>query len=272
MKNLVNLVTPFDFESHIDYERLKVLLDLFLNSNVDGIVLLGDVSETNSLDSKEKKELLDFIIGYIDRRLEIYINIVGNMEEILTFNLSMKDKKIDCYIVNIKEGNDIGIIKFVSYLADKLNKNIIIDSYRELSFEVIRSLSYNKNIIGCIIRSDNLKYILAVSELSGENFSLYLADDYLILVGISLAFKGIISVIGNCYPDFVNEVSKNTSLSKEKYFKYDKLIKDIYRDSKVESIKYLLKINNLIGDKTRLPYGICSKVLKRKIEEDYLIL
>lgn len=272
MESLINLVTPFDFENNIDYERLKVLLDHFLNNNVDGIVLFSDVSEVGSLSTKEREELTNFVIGYIDERLKIYINLSGNVEEILLFNSFIKDKKIDAYIINVNVGNDTGIIKYISYLSDILKRNITVDCHKQLNIEVIRTLSYYRNIIGCIVRSDDLKYLMDVSNLTKDNFCLYLANDYLILVGISLGFKGIISVIGNCYPNFVYEVSKNIPLSNEEYFKYDNLIKDIYSDSKVESIKYLLKINNLIKDKTRLPHDTCSKVLKRKIEEDYLNL
>ena len=272
MKNIINLVTPFDFEGNIDYDKIKVLLDRFLFSNVDGLVVFGDVSEVMTLNLEERKELLDFIIGYLDKRMEIYVSLSGNLNEILLFNSLIKDKFFYSYIIKVNEGNDTGVIKFITYLSDKLNRNIIIDSDKKLNYEIIRSLSYCKNINGCIVRSADFEYLCKISNLSKENFFVYLANDCLILVGISLGFKGIISVIGNNYPNFVSEVSENTTSSKVIYFKYEKLINDIYKDSKVEAIKYLLKINNLIGDKTRLPYGVCSKVLKRKIEEDYLNL
>ena len=272
MENIVNLVTPFNFENEIDYEKLKGLLDTFLISKVDGVVVFGDVSEATTLSLEEKKELVNFIIGYIDKRLEIYLCISGNINDILIFDALVKEKNFNSYIIKINEGNDTGIIKYFTYLADKINRNIIIDSDNKISYEVIRALSFYKNIRGCVVRSNELKYLFNVSTLSKENFYIYYANDYLILVGISLGIKGIISVIGNNYPNFVNEVSNNTSMSNKIYYKYEKLIDNIYMDSKVEAIKYLLKINNLIGDKTRLPYGVCSKVLKRKIEEDYLNL
>ena len=272
MKNIIDLVTPFDFDGSIEYDGLKTLLDHLLNNNVDGIGVLGEVSEKDSMSVDEKKELIEFIVGYVGERTDIFINISGNINEIIFLDSLIKNKSFKGYILKITEGSDVGVLKYISYLSCKLNKEIIIDDFIKMSYDVIKSLSYNKNIVGYILRNDELEHMIDISSISKDEFNIYLSNDYLILVGINLGVKGIISVIGNCYPNFVRDVSGNIEYKKDFYMKFAKLITHIYTGSKVESIKYLLKINNLIGDKTRLPYGVCDKVLKRKIEEDYLNL
>ena len=272
MKNIVDIVTPFDFENNINYDELKRLLEELLKEKVDGIFLLGECSESDSLSIEEKKELIDFIVSYIDGRMAIYINLKGSINEIIYFDSIIKIRRFDSYVIEVNCGNELGIIKFYSYLADKLNKKIIVKSEAELELSLVKSLSYHPNIEGIILKSKNIKYLTNISSLSENNFNVYFNDDYLILVGICLDVEGIINVIGNAYPNIVREICTTTTSSKKTFLKYEKLITDIYEEQKTVGIKYLLKLKGVISDKTRLPLGICNKVLKRKIEEDYSIL
>ena len=272
MKNIVDLVTPFDFDNLINYEELKIILDYLLKNDVDGIVVLGRCSESISMSFEEKIELVKFVLGYIDKRVITYVNLNGNIHDLIDFDELVKDLDFDYYIVEISGGNDTGIVKYYSYLADKLSHKIMVYNDKEFNYDVMKSLSYHPNIVGTIINTNNVRYLIDLLKINKEKLDIYLADDYLILVGISLGVKGIISVIGNAYPNFISEVSVPLESSDKEFLKYEQIIKGVYSEQIPVALKYLMKIKGSISDKVRLPNGVCSKKLKRKIEEDYLNL
>jgi dihydrodipicolinate synthase/N-acetylneuraminate lyase len=82
---------------------------------------------------------------------------------------------------------------------------------------------------------------------------------------------GIISVIGNAYPNVITDICNSTNLgeSVKIFFEYEPIIKDFENEQSPTGIKYLMSLKGIISDKVRLPLGVCLKTLKRKIEEDY---
>ena len=267
MLNVIDFVTPFDFDNNIDYDGIIKLISVFLESKVDGIVLLGESSEAYSLSLEEKIELINFIIKFIDDRMKVYVTIHGNCKDIISLDSEIKNLNFDAYIVgdDIK-GNEVGMLKYFTYLADKLSHNIVIDDSKMFGFELIRALSYHPNIVGLSVKTKDIYYLIKISILSNDKFFIYVKNDYLILPSICLDVDGIISVLGNAFPNIVaNIITLKDIVS---FMKYESLILDLESECRTANIKYLMSLKGLVNDKVRLPIASCSKELKRKIEED----
>lgn len=279
----MSLVTPFDVNNKIDYEELFKLIDFQIASNTTGILILGNESESESLDVDERVELVNRCTKYINGKIKIFVGIIGNNAKyIIDFARKIKDFKFDNYLISCPfyiKSNDIGLVDYFTYIADNLDRPLIIDYNKNrsgisLSEDVVKNLSYHRNIVGINVCSKEIKDFISISKLDGDDFKLYCGDDYLILPSISLGYYANISVVGNVYPKEIKKIydnfSQNAQISKQIYFSLLNVILDLNDEVSPIPIKYFLFLVGFSSMKLRRPLADCSKELKRKIEEDYL--
>ena len=69
------LVTPFLRNQQINYSDLSRLIDIQVNSNVCGLVVLGSTGEYHSLTENERHDLIDFIFKKVAGRCKIMIGV-----------------------------------------------------------------------------------------------------------------------------------------------------------------------------------------------------
>ena len=74
----IALITPFKEDSSIDYDALSRLLDYQIENGVDFLCILCTTSETVCLTENEKKELRQFIVEKVNRRVPILMGCGGN--------------------------------------------------------------------------------------------------------------------------------------------------------------------------------------------------
>lgn len=70
------MVTPFNSLDEIDYEEVKKLLDIYNSDGHSAIVVAGTTGEESSLSSKEKFELIDFVLK--NTTLKVIVGVVEN--------------------------------------------------------------------------------------------------------------------------------------------------------------------------------------------------
>lgn len=281
--SIVALVTPFNENNEIDYNEIKKLLDFHIENKTDGILLLGTTAEAEALTDTEKKEIVEFVLNYLQDKIKVIVGIISNTPQRAIELAKLFDHlNIDSYLVSAPyyiKSNTEGLIKHFTYIADRVNHPIVLynvpkRSGLNLDVEVVRFLSYHPKIIGIKEASGNLEYQTKISLLCNENFVLYGADDLTILPSLGLGAVGIISVINNAFPKevklMIDSFDKERKISIITYKKISKLTEDIYRESSPIPIKYLLFIMGFKTRKVRMPLAEASIWVRRKIEEDYL--
>ena len=72
------LVTPLDEKRKLDLPSLKNLVRYYLSANVDGLTVLGEVSESDKLSERERNQILETVIQEIDGKVPI---VVGTSRE-----------------------------------------------------------------------------------------------------------------------------------------------------------------------------------------------
>ena len=55
------LVTPMEANGNIDFDGLRSLVKMQLNSGIDGLVPLGTTAETPTLDESEEDKIIEVI-------------------------------------------------------------------------------------------------------------------------------------------------------------------------------------------------------------------
>lgn len=282
--SIVALVTPFDDDKNIDYEMLKKILNMHIKAKTNGLLLLGTTQESEALKKEEKIKLVDFVLENVKDKIKIMVGLISNrIEEVISLDEDLKCYDIDSYLVippYYVKTNTSGLLKYFTYLADRLSKPLILYNVPKrvgmsIPNEVVIALSYHKNIIGIKDASDDIFYQQELINNTKEGFLYYSGSDELMLISLMLGADGVISVIGNAFAKEVclicNSITnKNYEIAKTTYFKLYNLIKAMYKNVSPIGIKYVMYLLGMIRLNYRIPLDEPDKELKRIIEKEII--
>lgn len=282
--SIVALVTPFTNDKKIDYSSLEKICQMQIEAKTKGLLLLGTTQEAESLSMEEKHELLSYVINKVKDKISIIVGLISNkLEDVLKMEEEFQKYDIDAYLVippyYIKT-NDSGLLKYFTYLADRSSKPLILYNVpkrvgMEIPIDIVTSLSYHKNIIGIKDASDSIFYQQNIINKTSSDFLYYSGNDELMLTSLLLGADGIISVIGNAFPNEMTLIcnsinNKNYDIAKTTYYKLYDLIKSMYKDVSPIGIKYVLYLLGIIELNYRVPLDEPGITFRRKIEEELI--
>lgn len=282
--SIVALVTPFTNDKKIDYSSLEKICQMQIEAKTKGLLLLGTTQEAESLSMEEKHELLSYVINKVKDKISIIVGLISNkLEDVLKMEEEFQKYDIDAYLVippyYIKT-NDSGLLKYFTYLADRSSKPLILYNVpkrvgMEIPIDIVTSLSYHKNIIGIKDASDSIFYQQNIINKTSSDFLYYSGNDELMLTSLLLGADGIISVIGNAFPNEMTLIcnsinNKNYDIAKTTYYKLYDLIKSMYKDVSPIGIKYVLYLLGIIELNYRVPLDEPRITFRRKIEEELI--
>ncbi len=275
----VALATPFKKSSEIDFASLEKHVNYLLNSKIDYIVLLGTTSESPTLLSIEKIEILNFVYKIIDKKIPIVVGIGGNstksvINEINSYDHSKFNSILSvCPYYNLPSQK--GLYNHFNEIALNSKSPIVLYNVPSrtgcnLSAETVFRLSRNKNIIGIKEANPDLKQLKKIIELCPSSFQVVSGDDATAHSAISFGAVGSISVIGNALPlqfrNLINfSISDDQSSSEKAFYKLKRIINLMSEEGNPTGIKFLLNNMGFCQDFLRMPLTTASEGLKIRI-------
>lgn len=286
--SVVALITPFDKEGEVNYIELKRLIEFQIENKTDAILLLGTTAETPTLSKEEEYKIVDEAIRCVSKRVKIIVGITSNntLEVLRKIDL-FRDLAIDYYLAitpYYNKTNENGMYMHFLKIADYANKPIILYNVPHrcgvsISIDNLIKLKRHPNIIGIKEASGNIQYLTEVAGICDEQFFLFCGDDEVIIPSYALGAKGVISVVNNALPQ---EIKKIVCLLEEHkydeanqlFFKYYKLIKNIFSQTSPIPIKHLLNYLKFEVGECRLPLGTLDtkSIINLITEYEYAII
>ena len=276
----IALPTPFSPTNIIDYQSLEALLNY--TADIDYYVINGTTAESPVLNQTEKQSLLDFISVHNQPKKPLVFGIGGNhtaqvLESYKQFNLNNVDAILSV-VPAYSKPTQTGLIKHFETLANHFPKPLILYNVpsrtsKNLSPESVLTLAQHPNIIGIKQASANLEEAMQISSAKPADFLLISGDDNLTLPMIALGGVGVISVIGNAFPQEFKKMvwaglRNEWVLARQILFQIMPLIELIFRENNPAGIKALLKIKQIIAtDQVRLPLVSVSQNLFKALEK-----
>ena len=252
------LMTPFDSEGKIDFNSYNRLLDQIKESSITGVVVLGTTSETPTLSSSEKLELVERVYKKLNGIKKIMIGIGGNnTQETLNFALSIKSyadsmlitvphynkpsqRGIQAHFEYVCQNEELAHIPFMLY-------NVPSRCGVAVSPAIVCNV-YNSCQNVCAIKeaSGSLDQAMAIRSLC--HIQVFSGDDSLTVPIMSIGGSGVISVVGNIFPEEINEVYRlcvrnDYQEATQKYLKLHPIVKGLFIESNPVPGKELLKLN-----------------------------
>lgn len=277
------VVTPFDENEEIDYGKMKLNLDKWGKTDLDGIVVLGSNGEFVYLTEDEKLKLVKFTIENFTKEKKI---IVGTTCESTRGTISLSNKMADL-------GADAVLILPPNYFKGGMKEEVLYKHYTNVADEVkvpvmiynmpgntginlnsglVARLSKHPNIVGIKDTSGNIVQLSEIVRDTDDDFAVFAGNAGYLLPALAVGARGATLALANILPD---ECCKLVSLFKEgKMDEARELQKRLLEPNftvtgrfGVPALKYALDLLGYGGGYPRRPLLPLSEDNKKVVEE-----
>jgi len=264
--SIVALVTPFTNNDEVDYDGLHELIEMHIENDTNGVVILGSTGESCTLNLNEKHDIISSVCDYANKRIDIIVGIGGNnTNEVIDLGKYCKNVGVDGILVTVPNYNkptQEGIYQHFSKISTSISLPIMLYNIPSrcginMNPEIVTKLYNNHENIVAIKEASGCMTQMSEILLSCK-ISLFVGDDSLILPAISLGAKGVVSVVANIIPKHISLLVKmcltNNINAKQLFYLLYPLMKVVFVESNPIPIKQLMYNNNLISNRDlRLP-------------------
>ena len=210
------IVTPFDKDGQIDYGRFSKLIEFQIANKTDAIIVCGTTGEGSTLSVKERLSLFSRAVSQVHGRVPV-IGGTGSNSTFFTLDLAKEAEEtgLDAHLIvtpYYNKTSQAGLIKHYTFLADRLNKPIILYNVpsrtgMNILPETYEVLSRHKNIVAVKEADPNVTKLIKSISLCKNNLDFYIGNDDLITASVYLGCKGVISVLSNILPEFTRNMT-----------------------------------------------------------------
>jgi len=270
----VAMVTPFNADLKIDYKALEKLTNHLIRGNADYLVVMGTTGESVTLSSNEKKAVLEFIVGINAGRLPIVYGLGGNntaelVREMETVNWEGVDAVLSVSPYYNKP-TQAGIIAHYRELDRNTPRPVILynvpgrTSSNMLPETTLELAGTCRNIIAIKEASGSLEQCMAIIKDKPEDFLVISGDDALVLPFMSCGGDGVISVVGNAFPQEFSEMvsasfDDDYGLARSIHYRLIDIIHQLFAEGNPAGVKEALRLLNVCENHVRLPLVSMSK-------------
>ena len=207
--SMVTLVTPFNEDGSVNFEKLGELLEYHIANKSGGIVILGTTGEASTLSFDEEAEIVKFSVKKVNKRVPLIVGSGSNeTEKAVTMSRKYSEMGADYVLVitpYYNKTNESGLIKHFTAVADAslcpvIMYNVPGRTGMNMSYHAVEVLSKHPNIYGIKEASGNLSYAMKLSRLLNDNFIMLSGNDDIIVPMIAAGASGVISVLANIAP------------------------------------------------------------------------
>lgn len=278
----VAIVTPFTQSNAVDFPAFETIIDHVISGGVEYIVLLGTTGESATLSKQEKKALLDFTAGKINKRVPLVLGVGGNdtSEVVLTIH-GTRMKDVDA-ILSVcpyyNKPNQEGIYQHFKAIAEACPVPVILytvpgrTSSNISADTTLRLAADFKNIIGIKEASANFEQIHKILKYRPDDFLVISGDDGLTLPLLASGVDGVISVVSNVYPKEMSDMVRlglkgDFESARKLHFLLFDLINSLFADGSPAGIKEAMTIKKYCQPFLRLPLVQVNKETHQLIEK-----
>ncbi len=278
----VALITPFDKDGKINFERFEKLTEYQIENLTDAIIVCGTTGEGSTLTVYERLKLFTAAVETSKGRVPV-IGGTGSNSTSFSLSLAKEAEKtgIDAHLMVTPYYNKTsqqGLIKHYYHLADSLEKPIIVYNVpsrtgMNILPETYKELSKHKNIIAVKEADSNIAKIIKSIRLCENNLDFYIGNDDMICPAMSIGCKGVISVLANIMPEFTHEMTLygyegNFNKCRAMQEKAIDLVNALFSDVNPIPVKEAMKHLGLDSGVLRLPlYEMSEKAKEHLINE-----
>lgn len=197
------MVTPFNEQGGVDYEKLSSLMDVLISRGTEAVVVGGTTGESATLSMQEKAALYRECVKASAGRIPVIAG-TGMNDTFATAELSLQAKAdgVDGIMLvapYYNKPSQQGLYEHFKTIAEKVDLPIMLYNVPGRTMvnmlpETTIALSAVPNITAVKEASGNLDQITTIIANTPQDFKLYSGDDSLTLPALAVGADGIVSV------------------------------------------------------------------------------
>ncbi|MGL5656322.1 MAG: 4-hydroxy-tetrahydrodipicolinate synthase [Fusobacteriaceae bacterium] len=285
----VALVTPFNEDMTVNFEKLRELIEFQIENKTDAIVVTGTTGEASTLSDLEQKEIIERTVKIVNGRVPVIAGTGSNNTK-HSIELSQQAEKlgVDGLLVitpYYNKTNKRGLIEHFKMIASSVKIPIILYNVpgrttMNIPLDVYGELRNVENIVGIKEASGEITYAMDIIRLYGDRFDVYSGNDDIIFPVTAIGGKGVISVLANVMPKethdiYYNYVENNVERSRTMQLKLNGFVNSLFIETNPIPVKAALNLRgeNVGGYRAPL-YEISEgalKILKEEMKKINLI-
>ncbi|MGG1549167.1 4-hydroxy-tetrahydrodipicolinate synthase [Bacillus paralicheniformis] len=261
------MVTPFDKNENIDFQKLSKLIDYLINNGTDSLVVAGTTGESPTLSEEEKVALIQYSVKEAAGRVPIIAGTGSNNTK-ASIKLTKKAEEAGADAVMLvtpyyNKPSQEGMYRHFRAIAEETSLPVMLYNVpgrtaASLAPETTIRLAEIPNIIAIKEASGDLDAITKIVAETPEDFAVYSGDDSLTLPALSVGARGIISVASHIIGPEMQEMIKhytegNTAQAALIHQKLLPLMKGLFAAPNPSPLKTALQLKGLDVGSVRLP-------------------
>ncbi len=276
----VALVTPFRKDKRVDFAALDRLVQHCINGGAEYLVVMGTTGESTTLNKDEKRAVLETVKESNEGRLPIVLGIGGNDTLEVERQIRGQDWEGITAILSVSpyynRPTQKGILRHYTYLANYAPRPIIMYNVpartaSNMLAETTLALAEHRNIVAVKEASGDLTQIMEIIAHKPDGFEVISGDDALTSVIVLAGGHGVISVVGQAFPEVFTDMvraalSRKVKKANAGHYRLWKLMGLLFREGNPAGVKMALHLRGILEPYVRLPLMPASPSLNRAIE------
>lgn len=263
------LITPFSYDSYIDYEVIEKLIEYQLREGIKAIVVAGTTGESATLTDGEHYELVKFVVDAVAGRVPVIAGAGSNCtEHARRLCRNSKRAGADALLVvtpYYNKSNLKGLVHHYRTCSEAAEGELPVIVYNvpsrtglNIKPEYYEDILKIENIAAVKEASGNMSQVTRIIADYGSEISVYSGNDDMILPVMSVGGKGVISVVSNLIPGEIQQICEDFMIGKQERSRnmmlhYMKLADAMFMDVNPVPIKEAMSLYGFGNGSVRAP-------------------
>ena len=277
----IALITPFKKDLSIDFNALGNIIDHAISGGVEYLVALGTTGESVTLSKEEKKAVYAFVAQQAKGKVPCVAGMGGNhtleiIENMKAFDATGYDAFLSVspyynkptqegifqHFMALQENTPLPIILY--NVPGRTGSNMSADT-------TLRLARASDNFIAIKEASGNAEQFMDLLNEKPADFHIISGDDNLTLPFIAMGMTGVISVIGQAYPEKFTSMVRlgldgKFEEARQLHYQLYNMMKGIFIEGNPGGVKYVLNKMGLCENIVRLPLAPISRASEEKLD------
>ena len=212
----VALVTPFQNNGEIDYNRLEELVEEQIAGGTDAIVACGTTGEASTMTHEEHLDVISYVCQVTKGRIPVIAGTGSNCTETAIYLSQEAEKRGADGILVVSpyynKATQKGLIAHFTAVANSVKIPMIVYNIPSRTGVNIKPvtlaamLTQVDNIVGVKEATGNISEAAELMSLTDGKLDLYSGNDDQTVPLMSLGGKGVISVLSNIAPRQTHQI------------------------------------------------------------------
>lgn len=204
---LTAMVTPFNANGSVNYEKAADLAEWLINNGSDGLVVAGSTGEAATMSAEEKLELFRVVVNRINKRVPVIAGTgSNNTADSVKMTKMAEAMGVDGALIvgpYYNKPTQEGFYQHFAAVAQSTGLPIIVYNVpgrtaSNISPAIVARLAADfENIVAIKEAAGNVAQVAELYSVLPEEFTIYSGDDGLIIPFMSVGATGLISVLSN---------------------------------------------------------------------------